>query len=58
MRVIEERYIHERQAFCIHCGATIGYYPVDIKTKYVSDRIYEFIKCPCCGTHIIFKIKN
>ena len=53
MRVIEDRYIKEMQAFCSHCGATIGYYPADIINKYISNFIFKYLRCPVCGENIV-----
>ena len=52
MRIIEERHIHEKEAFCTHCGSTLGYYPADIKLN-TSKWIEIYIKCPVCGHKII-----
>ena len=44
MRVIEEKYVHEKDTFCTHCGSTLGYYPADIKTEALKDTIiYVFM---------------
>ena len=55
MRVIEEKHIHEKEAFCTHCGSTLGYYPADVQIggthrTYVID---IWITCPVCGKRII-----
>lgn len=50
MRVIEERYIHEKEAFCNHCGATLGYYPKDV--NHYIPRDFYYVKCLCCGKYI------
>lgn len=57
MRVIEERHIHEKEAFCTHCGSTLGYYPADIKLD-TSHWIQVYINCPVCGHKIILNTFN
>lgn len=55
MRVIEERHIHDKEAFCTHCGTILGYYPADVQiggTSKIRD-IDIWIKCPVCGKRII-----
>lgn len=53
MRVIEARHIHEKEAFCTHCGSMLGYYPADVNID-TSWWIEIYIKCPVCGHKIIF----
>ena len=55
MRVIEDRYIKEMQAFCTHCGATLGYYPADKKENVAGGYVWEQLKCPICGKLITIK---
>lgn len=53
MRVIEERHIHEKESFCNHCGAVLGYYPADIIVDRTNPRIRISIICPICNHTII-----
>lgn len=55
MRVIEERHIHEKEAFCIHCGSTLGYYPADIKIDGSANDVVIYIRCPVCGKLIMLE---
>ena len=53
MRVLETKYIEESCINCNHCGALIGFYPADIKNKYISNFIFKYFKCPVCGENIV-----
>lgn len=54
MIILSEKHISHREAFCTHCGTTLGYYPEDVQK--VTDIIHGvdiWIKCPVCGKKII-----
>ena len=53
MRVIKVGHIKEKEAFCNHCGAEIGYFPADENTKRRDKMLYTYIKCPVCGRAVI-----
>lgn len=55
MRVIKDGYIKETQVFCQNCGATIGYYPHDVKSTIVDGYVQEQITCPICSKYITTK---
>lgn len=62
MRVIEENHIHEKESFCNHCGAVLGYYPADVIVDGTKPRLIRIsIICPICNHRIIlheFTLEN
>jgi DNA-directed RNA polymerase subunit RPC12/RpoP len=57
-RVIEFSKELERIELCMHCGAKIGYFPIDIKQEtYVceidGEEKYHYVECPNCKHKII-----
>ena len=53
MRVIQPGYIEESSIFCNYCGATLGYYPADVRHKNLGGNAWTYIICSICGKAVV-----